>query len=873
MTMRWMRQIFSRGRMGDDLSEEMRQHLEEKIDVLVERGMAREEAVHAARRAFGNATLMEQRGREVWMWPWIESLWADVKFALRQLRKSPGFTLTAVLTLALGIGATTAIFTLVYATLLRSLPYPEANRIVSIQDVRLQGRSTGGLVSVPRFFDVTARNQSFDDLGFFYFDHPTLIAGTKLPVAVRGAGTNASFWKVFRVTPLLGRTFNEQDDQANAPDTIVLSYEMWQTFFGGARSVINRQVTLDQKSATIIGVMPPGFQVPSGAELWRPAHFDPSQWGKYRGEGTRFINVIARLKAGVSAQLAESDLRRIGEQLRQEHPASDGMWQFRSESLRDAHYGSIKPVLLILMIASFFLLLIACINIANLLLARATTREREVALRRALGASRARILLQFLAESTLLAMIGGGAGLAATAVLLPLGDPMLPGRLGVPGTIEMSWPVAWFAFVVSVVTGIAFGLVPAFQNRHVELNAVLKSGESRLSGASGNVVRSALVSIQVGLSLILLIGASLLAKSIWNLAKSPLGFEPQHLLTFSINLPWNAEQAKVSNFFRNAQQRIDSLPGVTAAGQIDALPTMDWHLRSNFDADWLPRTANRPAINAEERSIAGNYLRAMGIPLLAGRTFTDEDADAHSTPVMVNQELVREYLGGRNAIGRHLLVGNVPHEIIGVIANTRGTAGSLAGTPGPEVYWSADAGAAVQRYFVIRSQVPPEQLIHAIRDRVHQIDPQQAIANVTTMNDLLDKSIAQPRLNAVVVASFAGIALLLACVGIYGIVAYFVTQRIQEIGVRMTFGATRGQIVRLFMRRAAIPTLIGLVAGGSVSFILMHLLRGQLYGVQPDDPIVYLASTVALLAPALIAALRPARRAASIDPMQALRAE
>ena len=866
--------LLRRDRFRSELDEEMAFHRAQTQSELEAAGMTAKQARQAAKKQFGNQAKLREQSHEIVGFR-FESLWQDVRYALRQLMRSPGFAFTAVLTMALGIGATTSIYTLVYATLLRGLPYSEADRILHIEDVRLQGRSTGGLVGLPRFFDVSARNRSFESLGYFYFDHPTLIAGTLLPMPVKAVGANGQFWKLFGVQPLLGRTFEERDCLPNAPDAVVLSYAAWQQFFGGDRNVIDRQVLLDQKQATIVGVMPASFRMPNGIDLWRPSHFTPSQFGDYRHEGTRFINVYARLKPGVTAEAAQADLKAIGGQLQREHPGTDAVWQFGSESLRDNLYGAARPALLVLLIASGFLLLIACINVANLLLSRATVREREVALRRALGASEKRILLQFLTESTLLTLIGGSFGLTASYLLVRAIGSKLPGSLGAPGFVAMNWPVAGFALALSVCAGIAFGLAPAWQNRRVELNAALKHGETRLAGSTGSSLRHALISVQVGLSLMLLVGASLLAQSLWNLMKSPLGFDPDHLLTFAVNMPWNTKAAAIRNFYTGVQQGIESLPGVTAVGQIDALPTTDWHLRSNFDADWLPRIANRPAINAEDRHIAGDYLRAAGTPLLAGRTFTERDFDIKDTPILVNQELVRQYLPGGNPIGKHLLVaGGDSFEIVGVVGNVRGTAGSIAQAVGPEVYWPADSEQGVgQRSFVVRSHVPPEQLTNVIRELVHRVDPQQAVANVRTMHDLISTSVAQPRLNMALLVSFAGIALVLACVGIYGVVAYSVAQRRQEIGVRMALGATRGQISMLFLRRTLTAALIGLACGGVATLTMTRLLRSQLYGVEPNNPMTFLIATLLLLTPVLVASLRPALQAASVDPVEALRME
>ncbi len=866
--------LFRRGKLDRELDDELRAHLEMAASEYERRGLSGEEARQAALREFGGVTQVRETVREREGWPLIENLRRDVLYALRQMRKNSGFTTVVVLTLALGIGATTAIFTLVYSTLLRALPYPQADRILALHDVRLHGASTGGLMGVQRLFDLKARNRSFDSIGFFFFDRATLVAGNHLPVSVEAAGTDPGLWDVLGVRPLLGRSYTAADDQPNAPETAVLSYEGWQKIFGGDPGVIRRRIALDQRPVTIIGVMPPGVELPGGIDLWHDAQFQAADWTRRdTGEGTRFINVFGRLRSGVTPSMAQADLHRIGEQLRQEHTSSDGMWQFSSETLRENRYGAMRPALIVLLLASGLLLVIACINVANLLLSRATARQREVALRRALGASPGRIVAQFFTESTLLALLGGGLGVLAAWTLIHTVVAHLPGRLGVPGTVEMQWPVVAFAFAVAALTGIAFGIAPAREGRRVELNMALKQGETRLGG-SGHSLRNVLIAVQVGLSLMLVVGASLLTESLWHLLKNPLGFQPDHLLTFSVALPWDTKEPQVRNFFDTLQQRLKTLPGVTAVGQMDALPTVDWHLRSNFDADWLPRIANQPAINAEDRNIGGDFLGAMGVPLMAGRTFTDADSRMKQIPILVNEALVRAYLPRGNPLGRHLIIGGVPHEIVGVLADIRGTAGAIAAPPGPEVYWPADGDAGVvHRSFALRTRMSPEALIPMVRDTVHGVDPTLAIGNVATMDELMNKAVAQPRLNMAVVAAFALIALLLACVGVFGVVAFFVAQRTQEIGVRMTLGASRLEIALLFVRRALTTALIGLAGGTAAALALTRLIASQLYGVTAYDPLVYAGSIGVLLVPVLLATLQPAWRAASVNPMEALRAE
>ena len=865
--------LFHRRQLDADLEEEMRLHQELRAQEQVERGVSPEEAHHAAQRRFGNKLVLREESRDMWGWNWLEMLLQDTRYGLRQLRRNAGFTIVAVITLALGIGANTAIFTLVYSTLLRSLPFPQADRIVVIHDIRVQGRSTGGLVTPPRFFDIGVRSRSFHSLAFFYFDESTLVVGRKVPIAVKAAGANAGFWDVFGTTPMLGRTFSAADDMPRAPQTVVLSYPAWQRIFGGDRSVIGQQVRLGQRAATVIGVMPRDFSAPGGVDLWHTAQFVPGNWGSYRGEGLRFLNVFGRLRPEVTLEQERADLSRIGEQLRREYRQSDGPWQFTSGTLREARYGDLRPALLVLLMASALLLLMACINVPNLLLSRATARHREVALRRALGASPRRVALQFLVESALLAVAGGCAGIASAFALSRSVASSLPGTLGRPDAVQMDWIVTGVALLISLGTGMVFGLAPVLEIRKVQLPAAAKQGDVRLDGSSGKWIRSVLVGAQVGLSLVLLVGASLLAESLWNLMKQPLGFEPEHLLTFPLVLPWDTKPAQARNFYDDVQQRIEDLPGVMAAGQIDSPPTVDWHLRNNFDADWLPQMAGHPAINAENRGIAGNLLAAMGTPLLAGRAFTVEDQRSKLPPVLVNQSLVREFMPKGNPIGHHLLINDEAHEIVGVVADVRGTSGSIAAEPGPVVYWPANAYGNTHRYVLVRTKVAPEQPVEAIRQQVYQVDPRQSIGNIATMDQLLSDAVAEPRLNAAVVASFAGIALLLACVGIYSVVSYIVKRRTHEIGVRMALGAQRSDILKGVMGQGLKLTLAGVGTGIGGALALTRFLSSLLYGVKPSDPLTFIILSLILAAIALVACYIPARRATQVDPMVALRYE
>jgi putative ABC transport system permease protein len=782
----------------------------------------------------------------------------------------PGFTFAAVATLTLGIGANTSIFSLVHATLLRQLPFPAADRILSIEDQRINGSSSGGMVAVPRFFDLKARDSSFDSLAFLYFENPTLVAGTHLPERMDGVGATGQFWRVFGARPMLGRTFDERDDRPKAPEVAVLSYSAWQSLFAGRPDAINSVITVDRLPTTIIGVMPPEFDYPSGTAVWRPTHFGVAEWTQYRGDGVRFARVFARLKPEVSISAAQNELRVIGNQLQAEHAESDAPWQFLSLSLREYQYGALRPALLVLLAASTVLLLIACINVSNLLLSRATTRRREVALRQALGASRARLLQQYVTESLLLTLAGGGAGLASAFALVHYAETRLPGALRTVSAFALDWPVVWFALGVSTLAGIIFGLTPAFSGRDSDLSGALKRGEARVGATAGARFRDGFIATQVGLSLVLLVAASLLVQSLWKLTQTPLGFQPDHLLAFQIKLPWGANVAAVNRFYDETQSRMEQLPGVSAVGQISSLPTEGYNYQASYDGDWLPRTSHQDALRAEAREISGDYIKAMGIPLFTGRALRERDK-----AVLVNQEFVRQFLNGQSPLGHYLLYNKTSSvEIAGVLGNVRGTTGSIAEKIQPEIYFAADGIAG--RSFVLRTQMPGEQLpslIRAVREQIHQVDPQQAVGDPRTLDDMLNKAVAQPRLNMALLVAFAGIALLLACVGIYGVVAYSVAQRRQEIGVRMALGASRSQISLLFLRRTFAPALIGLTAGTGLTLLVTRLLRNQLYGVEPNDPMTFLIAVLLLLMPVLAASLRPALKAASVDPVEALRTE
>lgn len=812
----------------------------------------------------------------------------DLRYAMRQLRKSPGFTLTAVLTLALGIGANTAIFSAVYAFLLRELPYPNAARIAAIEDVNHKG-ATPGLSGGPRYFDLEQQVQSdphgpIETTAFYVYSNPTLITEGHVPEKMTATVGSGQLFSILGTRPLLGRVFGPQDANRKAEPVVVLSYAAWQRTFGGDPNVIGKKVVVSELPTTVIGVMPRGFAYPGNEiDLWLPALMNQNSFGGYRGDGVRFFHILALMRPGIQPKQLQSPLDLLSTRLGQQYPNSDADWGFTATSLRDDLYGNLKPALLALMIAAFCVLLIACVNIANLLMARAVTRQREVALRRSLGATGMRIARQFLTESLLISCAGGAAGVLLADTLLRLLSLRLPASMSFQQiNIQLDWRVLLFAATTAMTTAIVFGLMPTLQNARLDLNQVLKRGEARTGGHFGPDIRNAFIALQVCLSLALLVCAGLLGATLWKLQKTPVGFMADHAITFDTTVAFGTKKEVALNFYAEFERRIAALPGVTAVGQVDAPIMTPWSSRVTFDIDGRSHTPHSDTVDAESRTIYGQYFEAMGIPLLAGRAFREQDSAGKGPKVvLISQQLARQYFADENPIGRQLIAptdpsargqGDERDEIIGIVGDVRGNDGSVAAPVLPEVYYPSE-GRWPEMNFVVRAQGDPAALTNSIRGVLRSIDPTRAMSKVRTLDQTVALSLAQPRLNTWLLIGFAALALILACIGIYGVIAYSVTQRTQEIGVRMALGASRQQVTSLFLLRAGKWAAIGAGLGICLSLALANVLRAQLFGVQPNSPLIYLSATLVLLVPVLFASYWPARRAARIEPVQALRAE
>jgi len=802
----------------------------------------------------------------------MNNLWQDLRYAVRVLGKSPGFTAVAVLTLALGIGANTAIFSVVNAVLLRSLPYPRPQRIVQLQDFNPKRASNPSLIGVPRLQDVFSENHVFNAVAYHFFDNATLTLPGKLPERVVASCVSGGFWDAMSVQPLLGRTFDASGDTPNSPDYAVLSYGLWQRLFGGDRSIIGQAITLDGKASTVLGVMPPSFNYPSGTEMWRTTHF-PLWQITSRNDGSRFMGAIARLKPDISQQSAQNELDLIASRLSRQHPQTDADWLFRMTTLRDVLVGNVRTALLVLMFAVAIVMLIACANVTNLLLSRAASRQREVAIRQALGASRGRLVAQFLTEAVLLSLMGGGMGVAAVGPFLHVLVSRLPVGTLPPDAIRIDLGVLGFTFGICVLTGVFLGLAPALSLVRRDVQSTLKEAEGRAFTRGSHRFRGFMIATEVGLSLVLLVGAGLLMETFWNLEQVNLGFNPDHVLTFEISLPWGTNATVLHNFYSDLVQRVSAIRGVRAAGTVTRLPLETFHLPRAFWTADRSQIAIAGNILAETRSVSGDYFQAMGIPLMAGRFFTahDEQTNAPGT-ILISTLFADQYFPNENPVGKRLQFDGGSGEIIGVVGTVRGEGANLQTASTPQAYWP-DMGGFPNNQFAVRTSVPPETLINVIREQVREVDPNRAIHSVATMESNVDDAVAQPRLDMFLLASFAGLALILAVVGLYGVIAYLVAERTREIGIRMALGAQRSQILQLFVGQGMRWAFLGASAGLVVALVLVRFMRSLLFGVAPYDMRIFAGVASFLILIVLLACYIPARRAAKVDPMVALRYE
>jgi predicted permease len=876
----WLR----RRRVERELDEEVRSY----ADLLTEekriQGLSPEEARRAVGIEMGGAEQVKEAVRESRAGAWLDSLGRDVRYGLRMLRRSPGFTLIAVLTLALGIGANTAIFSVVYAALLRPLPYAQPSSLLALGETRQQDTGAADLssadVSYPDFLDWRKQATSFASLAA-YVRNQALLSGKGETQVVPVTLATANFFSTLGVRPILGRDFLAGEDKPAASRVAILSYGFWQSHFGGNRDVVGRTITLSGRTCTIVGVLPKDFEfAPANARIW--VAMQP-QGELASRRNLHWLNVLARVKAGVAPAQARAEMHQINARLAEAYPKDNRSVSVLMAPLREVIVGRVRPLLLALLGAVAFVLLIACANVGGLLLARSAGRRREFAIRAALGAGRRKLLRQLLVESLLLAGAGGALGLAWAQWGVNLLVRAIPAArlqtMPYLTSARLDPAVLAFLLVVSVGTGILFGLAPALQVSRTNPNAELKE-ESRSATGTRNAarLRDLLVVGEIALSLALLVGAGLMVRSMQALTGRNPGFATRHLLTFSVDLPGKQypDDAGALRFERQFTERLRHLPGIEGAGTVSVLPLSGGGNTIRF-------VVEGQGVNLGEesecyiRSVDENYFRTMKIPLRAGRTFTPEDDAKAPRRVIVNQAFVNVYLAGANPLGRRIRFTFSPkqpyREIVGVVGNVN--VSSLDTPPTPVLYTPNAQNPDSYLTYVVRTATEPAGQVRAVRAALLEIDPVVPLIEPRTMEVIISNSSAVflRRYPSLLIGSFAVLALLLAAIGLYGLLAYTVAQQTHEIGIRLALGAEPGDLVRMVVGRGAKLALIGLSIGIVTALALTRLLGTLLFGVGPQDPLSFAAAAALLTLIALASCYIPARRATRIDPTQALRYE
>jgi len=805
------------------------------------------------------------------------TLWQDIRCGVRMLRKNPGFTAVAVLTLALGIGANTAIFSVVYGVLLKPLPYPEPDQLVQLRADWSGSPST--VIGSSTFVQVKAQSQSLARIAAYSGGDMTLTGAGAAEQVVAGAVT-ADFFPLLGVQPAWGRNFTRQEDTPNGPKAAILGHGLWQSRFGGDADVVGRTITLNEQSYTVVGILPARFQYPEQLQLWIPLALGETgaALAKY-GEGMILLKAIARLKPGVTLSQAQAELRTIAQ--REQSPQPDEAPVVSLVTLHEQVVGNVRGALFVLLGAVALVLLIACANVANLQLARAAARQREMAVRAALGARRLQVARQLLTESVLLSLAGGGLGLLlafwGVRALGQWSGASLPSMHGIG--IDM-WVLA-FTLGVSVITGLAFGLSPAVQAWRTDVNAALKEEAHSDTGGHRNWLRYLLVASEVALALVLLIGAGLLIKSFSRLMEVNPGFRTDGVLTFQVTLTGEKSSPQTVNFVEQMVERLKALPGVQAAAATDSLPLTDLARIGVAEIEGQPpidfSKVTRGEVTPVSRpTVTHDYFNAMGISVKNGRAFTSQDARPPAGSVIVNEAFERHFFPGESAVGKRIRLHPSPAEarwqtVVGVVGNVRQS--GLAGDVMPVVYSPdlEDMDGAMS--FVIRTTEEPARLASAVRPALAEVEPNQPLYNLMTMEQRLANTTTSRRLNTALLGSFAAVALLLAVVGIYGVMSYAVTQRTREIGMRVALGAQPGHVMRFVMGQGMRVVLIGAGIGLVGALTLTRVLRSLLFEVRTTDPATFVCVTLLLSAVALLACYLPARRAAKTDPMVALRCE
>jgi len=876
-----LRVLFRRDRAETELDQELHFHFEKQVEKYKRSGLTEEESRRQARLAFGGDSQIKEDCRDARGTGFIETTLQDVRYALRQLRENPVFAVVMVLTLALSIGANSAIFSVIDSVLLQSLPYRQPDKLTRIF---MTSEAFPRFALNPfDFRDMRTRNRSFESMAAYNRSDMQLAGSSGDAIRVNGFRITAGFFHVLGIEPELGREFDRDAEIHGNELQVILSDRLWRTQFGADSKIIGRKVTLNAQPFTVVGVMPPGTAHPGNqyhalsygedVDVWSPFAFE----GDQAQRGGHYIEGIGRLKDGVTAETAQGEVFSMMNTIAHEHGNDMGHWRMLVVPLDREIVGPNRQVLLVLLGAVAMVLLIACANAANLLLARAAARQRELAVRMALGASRARLVRQLLTESLLLALIGGALGL-----LLAFGGvkgliSLLPADFPRLHEIHVSAPVFLFTFIISSVTGILFGLVPALQASRMDPRQGLhESARAATGSAKMSRMRDALVMAEVSLACVLLVGAGLMFRSLINLLHLDPGFQQQHVLTANLWLPSAAYKTRPeqSRFYERLATELESIPGVSSAGLGSDLPWTGWDDNTSFSIEGRQPPPHQD-FGARYHVATWDYFRALGIPLKRGRLFTREDNADRPKVIVINQALANLYWKG-DAVGKRITFDDHPKEsdwltIVGIVGDVKDKPESADTHPG--FWWSALQAPFSQMSVVVRADADSQTLTQAVSTAVHRIDPSLAVAEVQWMDEVADATVATPRFAFVLVGIFAGLAILLAAIGTYGVIAYSVSRRTPEFGLRMALGARRTDVLLLVLRQAAMLTLSGAVLGMAFSLLAGRVLKSMIYEVNPSDPLIFSAAGVFVIAMALAACYLPARKATTTDPMIALRAE
>jgi predicted permease len=865
-----------RKRMLDDLDEDIREHIARETQDNIDRGMTPEEARYAAMRKFGNVTRVKEETREVWSVVWFEQLMEDVRFGLRMLRKSPGFTVVAALTLALGIGANTYIFSIVDALVLRPIEFADPGRTVALWERLPASGIDRDEVSPANFLDWKAQNHVFDHIAVQSWWDANL-GGVEHPEHLHGFLVTPDYFGALQAQPMLGRTFLEEEGAPGKDHVAILSYGLWRDHFAADSSIVGKTVLLNGIDYTVVGVMGPEFNYPSGAQLWAALAFTPQLEAN---RGSHYLHGVAHLAAGVTREQAQAEMSAIASRVARQYPQSNTGRDVHVMPLMESESGQTRAPLVIMLAAVGLVLLIACANISNLLLARASSRQRETAIRSALGATRLRLIRQWLVESLLLGLLGGGLGVLFAYFCLTAHVIRIPPEFAriIPGwdKIAINAPVLLFTTAVALGTGLLFGFLPALAASRLNVNDTLKEGAPSAGvGRRRGLLRNALIVSEVALSLALLTTAGLMMKTFVRLERVSPGFNPDRMVTMFAALPdakYTSDPQAVS-FYEQLIERAQNLPGVQNASVANLLPL------SGMNETWSIRIEGRPEPkpgqdpDANYRTVGNSYFRTMQIPVLRGREFSSEDSAKGQPVVAVNEAFAARYWPREDALGKRMKLTGPPEKepwrtVVAVVGNIRNR---LELPARPEMYFPLRQQVEYTAALIVRTNVDPRSMEESVRAQVTALDRDLPVFNVSTMDDLRAVSVLPQRIGGTLMTAFAGFALVLAAIGLFGVIAYAVGERTREIGIRIALGAKPREIFRLVVGQGMVLALVGLLVGLPLALGMGRAVAGLLYGIAPNDFGTFAGVAAMLAAVALAACYIPARRAMRVDPVIALR--